>query len=396
MHFSPKTVNDGLVFHYDTGNTVRSYKGEPTTNVVPNQSLTWQQYNTSITQNAITAPDGTLTGIKITATATTQVRTEFNLANPASATYYAFSIYAKRGSTPYAGLYTYFTPYASPYVVFNLDTGTLASSASTTSTYIEYIKDGWYRIGMVVPVATDQTYRLMKVIQTSTTDPNGGVSGNYVYYWKPQVENKSHITPHTTSTRSATQGLLDLTGRSTANLANVSFDADAQIRFDGTDDYIEVPDATYLRLTTDMSFEFVVYADSTQSNLYPRLIDKSNFLVHLSQTAPFSIAQNVNTSSGLRQVAVGSGFEANTWTHIITTYDGQVGKVYVNSKLVATNDWGSVLGATTSSTSVRIGGDGFTSRPLSGLLPVVKVYNRALTADEVKRNFTAIRSRFNI
>ncbi len=36
MYYSPKTSTDGLVFHYDTGNTVRSYLGEPTTNLLPN------------------------------------------------------------------------------------------------------------------------------------------------------------------------------------------------------------------------------------------------------------------------------------------------------------------------------------------------------------------------
>jgi hypothetical protein len=32
----------------------------------------------------------------------------------------------------------------------------------------------------------------------------------------------------------------------------------------------------------------------------------------------------------------------------------------------------------------------------NGQIPIVKIYNRALTADEVKRNFNGIRSRFNI
>ena len=149
-------------------------------------------------------------------------------------------------------------------------------------------------------------------------------------------------------------------------------------------------------LTTDMSFEFVVYADSSQSNLYPRLVDKSSYLVHLSQTSPFTIAHNVNTASGLRQVAVGSAFAANTWTHIVTTYDGQVGKIYVNSQLVANTDWGSVLGATTNNSVLTVGGNTGTNRQFNGQIPITKVYNRALTAQEIKANYNAIKGRFNI
>lgn len=382
MHFSPKTVNDGLIFHYDTGNTVRSYKGEPTVNLAANPTFNGTS-NWAIASNG----GGTFTTSgnygKITAgtvgsysylyqTVTTAVASNESITWSVDFKNNVVGDYAIR-----VVLFSGTTPKTQPTNLFSLDGtgGTVRKSVTTShvdggdSIRIDILQGSYY--------------------QGINTDTN-------VEFTNVQLERNSHATPFVNGTRSATQGLLDLTGRSTANLTNVSFDSNAQIVFDGTNDYIEVPDDTYLRLTTDMSFEFVVYADPSQSNLYPRLIDKSNYLVHLSQNEPFSIAQNVNTASGLRQVAVGSGFEANTWTHIITTYDGQVGKVYVNSKLVATNDWGSVLGATTSGTSVRIGGDGFTSRPLNGLLPVTKVYNRALTADEVKRNFTAIRSRFNI
>ena len=181
----------------------------------------------------------------------------------------------------------------------------------------------------------------------------------------------------------------DLSGvENNGTLANgTTFDSRGWFNFVGTDDEITVPDNVGLRLTTDMSFEFLVKVNSSQNNPYPRLIDKSNWLVHLSQTSPFSIAQNINTSSGLRQVGVGSAFSSDTWTHILTTYDGQVGKIYTNGKLVSTNSWGSVLGATTSGTTVTIGGDTATSRQLNGNIAKTKIYNRALSESDVKQNY---------
>ncbi len=75
-------------------------------------------------------------------------------------------------------------------------------------------------------------------IGTSTT----GVSGlnDYFYYKEFQAEAKSHPTQFTTGTRSNTQGLLDIAGRSEVNLLNVSFDSNAQMTFDGTNDGINI------------------------------------------------------------------------------------------------------------------------------------------------------------
>ena len=235
--------------------------------------------------------------------------------------------------------------------------------------------------------------------------------GFYIYFWpgNPNVlpyyvdladiqaeVNKGHATTFTLTERTATDSLIDITGNNTIDLTNVSFDSNAQMTFDGTDDYAEAPDSNVLDITSEVSFEFVVNADAIQSNPYPRLLDKSIYLVHLSQTAPFSIAQNITTSDGLRQVSVGSAVPANTLSHIITTYNGTVGKIYVNGSLVATNSWDTFLPCNVNGSTLKIGGDGGTGRPLNGELPVVKIYNRALTASEIKANFNAIKGRFNI
>ena len=53
-HASPNIITDGLAFMYDTGSG-KSYKGEPTTNLVPTPnanarfttSNNWQTYNTN-------------------------------------------------------------------------------------------------------------------------------------------------------------------------------------------------------------------------------------------------------------------------------------------------------------------------------------------------------------
>ena len=205
--------------------------------------------------------------------------------------------------------------------------------------------------------------------------------GKRIYYRNMQFEhNTSVATPYAGQGATRTQNTTwyDLSGNgNNATLVNgVTFDLGSEaLVFDGTDDEATVPDDNTLDLTSNLSFEFLVKVDSSQNNLYPRLIDKSAYLVHLSQNPPFSIAQNINTSAGLKQVAIGGAVPADTWTHIITNYDGQYGKIYVNGNLKFTRDFGSVNNCTTNGTTLTIAGDTGTSRQMNGEMSLVRVYN---------------------
>jgi hypothetical protein len=205
-----------------------------------------------------------------------------------------------------------------------------------------------------------------------------------------QVEAKSHATPFTAGTRSQNTLLNDLSGESNnGTLTNgPTFNTNGWFDFDGTDDEIIVADDSTLDLTTDMSFEFLFKASSSQNNLYPRLIDKSSWLVHILQTPPFGIYQNVNTSAGLRQTGTTSNIiQADTWTHVISNYDGQIGKIYINGNLVRTQDFGSELPCTVNGTVVTIGGNTGTDRQLNGSIAKTKIYNKALSESEVSQNY---------
>lgn len=54
----------------------------------------------------------------------------------------------------------------------------------------------------------------------------------------PQVELNTHRTPYVDGTRTATQGRVDLAGYNTLDLSNMSYDANAQMVFNGIDDKI--------------------------------------------------------------------------------------------------------------------------------------------------------------
>lgn len=165
--------------------------------------------------------------------------------------------------------------------------------------------------------------------------------------------------------------------------------------FDGVGGKITIADNSTLDLTTNMSFEFWVKINSSQSNLYPRLIDKNLYLVHITQTPPFTIAQNITTSGGLRQTTT-SNIQANQWTHIVSSYDGRYGRFYINGVLKTTTDFGSVLPCSTDNTPITIGGSNSMDRLFNGNIAIAKVYNRTLSDSEILQNYNATKSRFGL
>ena len=379
---------DALVFAYDTGDTVNSYKGEPTVNITPNHYLDWGTLSGTKTLNAIEDSDGVLEGMKLTGTANTQVRTEFTAALPSSETQYTFSVEGKRGSTPYIGLLTYLRPYPSPWLVYNVDTGQL-SGGGTIAHGVEPVKNGWYRIWMTVTIRPDQINNIFKVVQTnSQTSATAGNIGGFVYYAKAQLEVKPHLTQFTEGTRSTTEGLKDLTGNSVINISNVSFDSNAQITFDGTDDAME---NIQVQSSSAMTWEAVAYPEDLSSNVFynefnPR-ISLRYYQINLYHTKP----------NRLGDVGFTYSFQTGSYYHIAVTYDTDNGyKGYVNGEEQTRTITNNGAAGKPEFMSTRIGRSAGSEGYFEGDIPVAKIYNRALTAGEVKNNYSHYKNRFGI
>jgi hypothetical protein len=200
-----------------------------------------------------------------------------------------------------------------------------------------------------------------------------------------QLELGAYSTPFVNGTRSATQGLLDLTGGKPIDLGSVSFDSNADIEFDGTNDVILVT-GDFPSSVSEYTIEYVARLDSAgrmpiasrNSNAFYKYGDFSWYYTHGGSPAEFYYP----------------GGSITGWGHWVITYDGSNVKVYRNN---------SYLGAQASSGTAdfsqgwRIGywvsQGGYA---WDGKIPVVKIYTRALTADEVRNNYNQYRTRFNI
>jgi hypothetical protein len=381
----PNTLGESnLVFAYDTGDVKNSFRGQPTTNylttaLTPN-SATKESFSGTITENSEIAPDGTLTAHRY------QVNSGYNyqvLTIPANTTI-TYSVWIKmlNGVTS-----TSFGPY-----IWNYNSPTYGIVAQDLSG----VSPQWKRMTMTY---TTQAHQSGFSLSYGAT--NGGMNGTYAL-WRPQLEYKSNATPFTTGTRSATQGLLPLIGNTSLDLSTVSFDSNAQIIFDGSDDRILTSEN--IVLNGSQTFETITTISGGPQS--PAGIisnhdyeNTSNFgLNHISNN---KIGISIGYTDGTREydskyttyaATVGTPF------HLMMTFDqpSNTVKLYINGTLDSTF----VLTKTVK----------FTSRPVvlgrwdyqynyyyfNGKIPVAKIYNRALTAQEVRQNYQQKKTRFNL
>ena len=173
-------------------------------------------------------------------------------------------------------------------------------------------------------------------------------------------------------------------GTSAAWTNGASGKINSSLNFDGSDDYIFISYSNSWK-SQNISLSFWLNAKS-----YTDI--ETNYASHWFYSPDgFGIAGNssawINTSSG-RQYLSGCNFNnANKWTHISLTYnqDNGSGQFYVDSKLkcsISLTPGTSI--AWNGSSGIYLGGAGDDSYNGPGQMDDVRIYNYALTSEQVK------------
>jgi len=232
-----------------------------------------------------------------------------------------------------------------------------------------------------------------------------GVSGlnDYFYYRDYQVEKETEASPFISGTRSNTGGLIDLKRTTDISLANVSFSSNGQPTFDGTNDEIQLPSSDWNKVT-EVTVEAVVKINGApiDGNAYHVVVQKDGaysggavYGIRISNSSqPYGTFSTGNTSSTTHVDTVsGSTMTSNKYYHLVYTRKVSESIFYQNGTPIDTNTGNNGVIYNNTST-VTIGqGDG---RQLYGDIPVVKIYNKVLTASEIKQNYNAYKNRFNL
>jgi hypothetical protein len=513
----PNIIDNNLVFYYDTMN-VKSYKGEPTTNILPTANINgyptigngWGTYNTNQYNNntyfsisAIVSVVGDL----VTTTTAHNMRT-YDVMNPqstgggvtAGVNYFikavsttSFTLHAYNGSQDGSQGYSNSTGGVSSTFFYkvheSIATDTRVSVNATSfptmwkgnahqpnSGLVKEIITGgfdvdkfnktdcirlhWYRPDGVTdamaygvdPVVTPSsvytvsfwtravsTTSVGKSISYQIYNYTGGSNtqfsfnatlgavgvwekksmtftplyGSCISYWFPnqsapwhcdianiQFELKSHATPFTIGTRTNTDALLPLVlnpvSNVVINLSAVSFDSNAEIVFDGTNDVIDIGTGnTFFPL-----YNFTLETWVKCSGMGPGMSLGGLFAITygLSLYIQPSGALTGSVDDGVSSFTYVNTTGINifgSWRHVVFTNDGSVSSIYVdgvfNNSSVAV--WSGVTRWPTNNAYLGRENNN-TMYHLLGSLALPKIYNKCLTPSEVLQNYNATKNKF--
>lgn len=182
-------------------------------------NASWTKSRSSITADAVVAPNGTTTADKLVedSSATTTHRTHQGVTKAASAIQYTASIYLKAAERTFGQLtLTDATEDDGAQVFINLSDGTLSTPAArvgagggftSISATTATLANGWYRVSLTATTDTDTTVRLW--VHTATSLANASYTGDGtsgIYLWGAQLEAAAFPSSYIpTTTASATR-----------------------------------------------------------------------------------------------------------------------------------------------------------------------------------------------
>ena len=220
------------------------------------------------------------------------------------------------------------------------------------------------------------------------------------YYCNLQIEVGTDIvSPYVKGTRSSTASLIDLKRATNIDVSNVSFDSTGQPTFDNTDDRITMPNSSVFNHTSELSIEAWVKFDGNNQDF---IFEKGNVN---TQYSLFSHGSDIvfrtyhAGDSGYQSLAPSkttAGITNGQWHHIVGSWDGSTKRIYVDGVDKASVSKSGAL--TTTSNGAAIGSFGGTSSGyyFGGDIAIVKIYDKGLSATQVKQNYNSQKNRFDI
>jgi hypothetical protein len=386
---SPKIVTDGLVFAYDMANTHKSWKGAPTTNLITtplnlaNDSIVGRTGPASCGSSFTDFDsDGPTNGpfVRITRVSTTiSADWPFSINYPSIAigTTFRFSCHAR---------------------CINGSVSSIRFSNPDVEGVGFSLTPQWQRFSATFTSGAQSSLQFMRINRSNANDKT---IGSFYDVANAQIEVQPYTTPFVVGTRSNTQAIVDLTGNNTVTATSLTYASDGTFSFNAlSDNYCSISSPSILlsalRGTTNITVESWVYYTSASGGTEPYSVITCWgapwvwLMENPSQTLRFRITAGGSDVS----ISDTSTHALNQWIHVLGTYDGSTKKIYVNGVLKNSNAQTGALGSP--SGVPYIGTYQGPNYSMNGKISSIKIYNRALSSEEVRTNYNALRGRFNI
>jgi len=207
-----------------------------------------------------------------------------------------------------------------------------------------------------------------------------GLNSGLVGYWSFDGKDMAGVTAYD---RSGNANNGTLTGGPTRAIGKIG----QGLSFDGSNDYVSFGNASSLNPATAITISAWINTSAPTTN-FAMIVNKDSGVPDNSQ---YTLRMNGTTGKAMFR-AEGAGLitasgntilNANQWYHVVGTYDGNNTRFYLNGVEDATPASGSG-NMTNNSANLEIGrrDDGYY---FPGKIDDVRIYNRALSGDEIKR-----------
>ena len=379
------SAESNLVFAFDMADTKNSYLGEPTVNIRAGADLDGS-YSASgrVIDNSgsLTAPDGS--------------KGWSSISSPGAPSDYRIAKF------PYNSLSE-----GSTYT-FSLELYNPGPNA------LEIFVDGNLgQPGTTIPLGYSKytyTYTVTKsgggtwAIFFGTENKTANIVYNperLIYFKNYQVEEKSHVTSYTETERTSVESLFNLTNKDGLDVSLTSFNSSSKLIFDGTND--QIPQPYDMVGMTDYTITVWAKSDVDRSTLTETYFSALGGHFSGGSYLRYDIKDSSSSTPGyILFWAAGpqtftsynfpEDFDINSWHEYTYTHSPSYQRMYVDGVLVK----GALINNNEPLTIsyTRIGR--YAGSYWSGEIDVYRIYNKALTAEEIAVNYNTLEKRFNI
>ena len=391
INYNPTLVKDGLIFYYDTSNTKKSFLGRPVTNVQSttsgnkfgNEYDPWSNNGGIVNNVTDTILQGPVANAKTWQFIKTGSGNQWHGWEGSYGT-----IWTGSSGDIWTTSYWYKTSNSSGIGTFSvggfaLNDWSRAYNVTVLAEVRTIIADGQWHYNYST---TQFNENYTNAIITDGPSWDYSTTAGQLLINGLQWSKSSYAAPFATGTRSVTGSLVDMVGGKTIDVTNAGWDSNSNIIFNGSSNYIDV--TSNLGVLNAYTFSFWTKMDATDKfsissrtvNAFYWFGDNSWKYTHNGTGGEFYYTHVTTVSTG-------------SWSMYTVTYDGININIYRNGIFQGTTtSWGSA----DFTNGLRIGGSYVATYLYQGNIPIVAMYNRALSQDEITQNFEAHRGRYSI
>lgn len=380
LFYSPRIVTDGLILAFDAGSE-RSFRGEPTTNLISNANTMpgWINYYRTTLSTTFITEFGT-TGYRfINQPSWNGIYNVFNLVNTGVYTFSAWFRYLN-GSINNNGATVYISNYGGEDTAVQINKSLIGI---------------WQRISITINVRSPSNVFFYLISYGGTDNGTGNPDFSSWEVTMPQIEAKTYATPFVNGTRGTTVatggGLIDLTGKgNNGELINGPLYNSSNfggIQFDGTNDRIDVN--SNLGILSNYSIMF--WARRDEESRMPIATRANSDFYWFGDNSWRYVHSGV---AGEYYYPKPTSIPAFTWGNYCVVYNGANVSIYRQGIFQGSQN---TTGFADWSGGLMIGywpaGGTYAWK---GIISSVYFYNKPLTQEEILQNFNTTKNRYGL